>query len=1156
MSNAYQSKNFSFLQPDFTELYSIASQAEQYIYSDPQASMAKQRLFIEMLLHTFFKKQGLRNPGYSLDQMIKSYELEDFISLNFQYKLDSIRSKGNQAVHQNNVTDSDSINSLKITHDIAVAFYVCMITNSDRVKENSDFAQKLIDSYQPYDKTESNSSATSTKKHESLMDEIEQQNQQLKDYVAQLANTNKVIDELTRKQNAKQSRQILDTLVFNEAQTRQYLIDSALFKAGWDIDLVNSQNTDEVSREHLTQYRSDEGAQNCYCDYVLWNDDGMPLAVIEAKKTSVSVQIGKQQAKIYADALQHEFGVRPIIFYSNGFETYIWNDSKNEVPRKIYGLYSKTSLQRIVQQRDNKNALSKTPIDTSIVERSYQIEAIQRVCERFENEKKRKALIVLATGTGKTRIAIALSRRLIQAGWIKNVLFLCDRKELRKQAAASYGEFVNEPVHAIGGVNEETDLANAQIVVATYPAIMSRMDKIDVGFFDLIIADESHRSIYNIYGDIFKHFDALQIGLTATPVEMISRSTTELFGCERHIPTANYPIEQAVADGYLVPYQLVAHTTKFMREGIHADKLTAEQLKQLEDQGYDIADIEFDSKVMDTQVFNKDTNRQVLRNLVDYGIKLADGETLGKSIIFARNIRHAELLHELFCEMYPEKGGNFCRVIHSNYDYADTLISSFKKTDNSSDQITVAISVDMLDTGIDVPSVVNLVFAKPVKSKVKFWQMIGRGTRLCPNLFGEGEDKSRFLIFDHWDNFSYHDMNTDESDIKIAKPISTQKFELLVDLAQTALKHAHIAEFESIVGLIKESIDDLNDDNVSVKEHLKTVHQMRDSRLLTEFTPAVQNTLLNTIAKLMPYRNHKNRASAIAFDMLMMDAQRTVLTHPIAQAGLSAHSVVVAKQLQGLKMQIQQVRTHADIIKQLRDEEFWRVGNLKNDGFSQLESARTALRDIIHLQEKEVHYNPSITLDVSEDESGIVRENKASYLYTIDYEIYKQEVEKTITPLMDRNITLQKIKRGEPVTDEEIDELNKLVHTQNSTLDLDTLQTFYPESSARLDDMLRMIVGYDPDTIADKFESFIRDNHLELNSLQIRFLDLLRQEICRNGYLMAEQVFEAPFANLHQDGIDGVFADSDADKLFTFIRQFNKPVPEPKPAIEISRARA
>src|SRR5699024_6617169 len=263
----------------------------------------------------------------------------------------------------------------------------------------------------------------------------------------------------------------------------------------------------------------------------------------------------------------------------------------------------------------------------------------------------------------------------------------------------------------------------------TYPAIMSRMDKIDVGFFDLIIADESHRSIYNIYGDIFKHFDALQIGLTATPVEMISRSTTELFGCERHIPTANYPIEQAVADGYLVPYQLVAHTTKFMREGIHADKLTAEQLKQLEDQGYDIADIEFDSKVMDTQVFNKDTNRQVLRNLVDYGIKLADGETLGKSIIFARNIHHAELLHELFCEMYPEKGRNFCRVIHSDYDYADTLISAFKKTDNSSDQITVAISVDMLDTGIDVPSVVNLVFAKPVKSKVKFWQMIGRGTR-------------------------------------------------------------------------------------------------------------------------------------------------------------------------------------------------------------------------------------------------------------------------------------------------------------------------------------------------------------------------------------------------------------------------------------------
>lgn len=1156
MPSVYQSENFYFLQSDFTELYSVASQAEQYVYSDPQASIAKQRLFIEMLLIEFFEQQGLEAFEGKLEHLIDSHDLDEYISKNLRLKLHGIRTAGNRAVHQNKAATIDSQSNIKLMHDIAVALYSAILVKRGSIESSIKYGQNLLDSYHPFDKTEANSSATSTKRHELLMAEIEQQNQQLKEHLAEIANKEKAIDELTRKQNAKQSRQILDTLVFNEAQTRKYLIDSALFKAGWDIDLVNNQNTDEVSREYLTQYHSNDGEQNCYCDYVLWNDDGMPLAVIEAKKTSVSAQIGKQQAKIYADALQHEFGVRPIIFYSNGFESYIWNDAKNEVPRKIYGLYSKTSLQRIVQQRDNKNALSKTPIDTNIVERSYQIEAIQRVCERFENEKKRKALIVLATGTGKTRIAIALSRRLIQAGWIKNVLFLCDRKELRKQAASSYVEFVNEPVHAIGGVNEETDLASAQIVVATYPAIMSRMDKIDVGFFDLIIADESHRSIYNIYGDIFKHFDALQIGLTATPVEMISRSTTELFGCERHIPTANYPIEQAVADGYLMPYQLVAHTTKFMREGIHADKLSVEQLKQLEDQGHDIADIEFDSNVMDKQVFNKDTNRQVLRNLVDYGIKLADGETLGKSIVFARNILHAELLHELFCEMYPEKGGNFCRVIHSNYDYADTLISAFKKTDNSGDQITVAISVDMLDTGIDVPSVVNLVFAKPVKSKVKFWQMIGRGTRLCPNLFGEGDDKSRFLIFDHWDNFSYHDMNTDESDIKIAKPISTQKFEFLIDLAQTALKHAHITEFESIVGLIKESIDDLNDDNVSVKEHLKTVHQMRDSRLLTEFTAAVQKTLVNTIAKLMPYRNHKDRASAIAFDMLMMDVQRTVLTHPIAQAGLSAHFVIVAKQLQGLKMQIQQVRTHADIIKRLRDEEFWRVDNLKNDGFSQLESARTALRDIIHLQEKEVHYNPSITLDVSEDESGIVRENKASYLYTIDYEIYKQEVEKTITPLMDRNITLQKIKRGEPVTDEEIDELNKLVHTQNSTLDLETLQTFYPESSARLDDMLRMIVGYDPDTIGDKFESFIRDNHLELNSLQIRFLDLLRQEICRNGYLMAEQVFEAPFANLHQDGIDGVFADTDADKLFTFIRQFNKPVPEPKPAIEISRSRA
>lgn len=760
--------------------------------------------------------------------------------------------------------------------------------------------------------------------------------------------------------------------------------------------------------------------------------------------------------------------------------------------------------------------------------------------------------MVLATGTGKTRVAIALARRMIQAGWIKNVLFLCDRKELRKQAASSFRDFVNEPVHVLG-VDKEIDMISAQIIIGTYPAIMSRMDQIDVGFFDLIIADESHRSIYNIYGDIFKYFDALQVGLTATPVEMISRSTTELFGCDRKIPTANYPIEKAVSDGYLVPYQLVAHTTKFMREGIHRDKLSEDQLRELEEQGYDIADIEFNSDMMDKQVFNKDTNREVLRNLMDYGIKLADGETLGKSIIFARNIRHAELLNELFTEMYPDKGGNFCRVIHSDYDYADSLISAFKLTDGSSDQITIAISVDMLDTGIDVPSVVNLVFAKPVKSKVKFWQMIGRGTRLSPNLFGEGEDKSRFLIFDHWDNFSYHDMNTGETDITLAKPMSTQRFELIVSLAQTALKNAHIAEFEDIIAFIKAEIDDLNDNNVSVKEQLKTVHQMRDIRLLKEFTSAVQKTLISTIAPLMPCRNHKDRASAIAFDMLIMEAQKIVLSYPISQQGLTANFTIISKRLSGLKMQLQQVRIQTDFIKQLRDEAFWTVENLKQNGYDQLETARLALRNIIHLQDKEVYYNPPVILDITEEQADIVRENKVSYLYTVDYEIYKQEVEKTITPLMNRNATLQKIQRGEPVTDEEIDELNKLIHTQNNTLDLATLQDFYPESSARLDDMLRMIVGYDPDTIAEKFELFVKENHLELNSLQMRFLDLLREQICRNGYLLARQLYEAPFNHLHHDGIEGVFADTDAEKLIGFIRQFNKPVATPKPSVEISR---
>ncbi|MEK7528320.1 MAG: DEAD/DEAH box helicase family protein, partial [Patescibacteria group bacterium] len=353
----------------------------------------------------------------------------------------------------------------------------------------------------------------------------------------------------------------------------------------------------------------------------------------------------------------------------------IWDDSQNYPPRQIQGFYSKDSLQYLVHQRNAKVPLDTLSPRSEIVDRLYQLEAIKRVCERFGNGY-RKALLVQATGTGKTRVAIALVDLLIRAGWVKRVLFLCDRKELRKQAKNVFNDFINEPLTIVraGTAKDRTK----RIYLSTYPAMMRIFETFDVGFFDLIIADESHRSIYNRYRDLFVYFDCLQLGLTATPVDFIARNTYRLFDCEDKHPSAYYPLERAVEEEYLVPYEVYTHTTNFLRSGIKYLQLTDEQRQQLEEDGEDPEAFDYEATDVDRQIFNRDTNRAILRNLMENGLREATGQHPGKTIIFARNHKHAILISELFDEMYPQYGGSFCQVI-DNYDpRAEQLIDDFK----------------------------------------------------------------------------------------------------------------------------------------------------------------------------------------------------------------------------------------------------------------------------------------------------------------------------------------------------------------------------------------------------------------------------------------------------------------------------------------------
>ena len=1149
-----ESINFEALRPRWQELADLGAHAEAYAYSDPQSALIKLRCFAEKLVGVVFARYKIPTyPNESFIDRLNNHSFTSVVDQGIVDKLHAIRKVGNRAAHEGAFSTSDPLWLLKEAHILGSWL---LITAGEGTKADLRPFKAPEQIKQP--------SSTELAKHKARLEQalaeleaIKQAELRAQDENARLQQELQAKDKaLAEQQQADAQAQLKlrnqaagNVLDYNEEETRRRMIDKDLYSAGWDVDLLNNGNTEQVSREVKVGGQPTPTGIG-YCDYVLWGDNGKPLAVVEAKRARESSHKGQQQAKLYADALAKEYGQRPVIFYTNGRDITLWNDAQGEAPRKLYGYYAKQSLEYLIRQRSERKNLLRTPIDTGIAGRDYQIEAITRVCERY-NANHRKALVVQATGTGKTRVSIALSKRMIEAGWAKRVLFLCDRTELRKQAGKAYGDFLSEPVYVVGK-SKKSDTTNARIYISTYPGMMNIMENFDVGYFDLIIADESHRSIYNVYGDLFKYFDALQLGLTATPVEMISRSTSQLFGCDYKQPTANYPLEKAIEDRNLVPFKVVAHTTQFLREGIRADKLSDEQIAQLEDQGIDPNTLDFDSKLIDKAIYNKDTNRAILRNLMEKGLRLADGQTLGKSMIFARNIKHAELLYELFNEMYPDyakdSAGNFCRVIHSKYDRAEEMIDDFKLNDGSASQITIAISVDMLDTGIDVPEVLNLVFAKPVKSKVKFWQMVGRGTRLCQGLFGlnpdgSTRDKDRFLIFDHWGNFDYFNLDHEEEEPRPSKSLAQQLFEARLRFAEEALKQGALGDFTNMIGLIKQDIDSLNDNTIAIRDNWRIKEQLANHELLMQFSPATKTALLEQMAPLMQWRNIRGEGEALRFDLDIVNAQYAqLLNRTKPQIKLIEDSRQPIQQKVGsLSMHLNQVRNKADTVARLQQYDFWQPGGTQQGCIQALEEVRQDLRSVIHLRDKSVNPPPAdITpiIDIKEDADLFKTEEVKTNIRTVDYEIYRREVEATLTPLFATNPTLQKIRAGEAITEQELNELNAMVHTSNSRVDLTLLKEFFPDSAAGIDQLLRALIGLDRDAIEAKFSTFLQEHHIHLDSLQQRFISLLKSEICRSGSITVGRLYEAPFSQLHQDGIDGLFKDEQASLIARFVAGF------------------
>jgi type I restriction enzyme R subunit len=1106
-----KSENFEILRPRWPELAELGGFAEAYAHPDPASALVKLRLFAENMTKDIYRDLHLPKPDQpTFVDLLKNPSFSAITPNVVLDKLHALRIHGNKAAHGDQAHTRNALWLLREAYDLARWLHI---------QYGHGTAGSILSFQEPKVGSRDEAVAKGPERRQ-ILEKLAGQEAQMEALLRELdvarkaaATAEKKADEIQAL--AASANASANALEFDEATTRTRLIDSLLASAGWHVG-ATSESTAEVGKEIEVLYQPTASGVG-YADYVLWDDNGNPLAVIEAKKTTVDPERGRHQAKLYADGLEKMHGHRPVIFYTNGFDIWIWDDAQGFPPRKLFGFYSKDSLQYLSNfQRVERRPLDSIEISQAIVNRLYQIEAIKRVCERF-SDKHRKALIVQATGSGKTRVAIALADLLIRAGWVKRVLFLCDRRELRKQAKNAFNDFLSEPISIVSSRIRRD--ASERIFLATYPAMQKVFQSFDVGFFDLVIADESHRSIYNVYGDIFHYFDCHQIALTATPVDFVTKSTFRLFDCEGQLPTANYDLAQAVDEGHLTPFEVFEHTTQFLREGIRLDTLSKEQIEELEEQGEDPAQYDFSSEQVDKVIYNKDTNRAILRNLMENGLRDATGQLPGKSIIFARNHQHAILLRRLFDEMYPQYGGKFCQVIDTYDPRAEQLIDDFKGEGTNND-LTIAISVDMLDTGIDIPEILNLVFAKPVKSPVKFWQMIGRGTRLSADLFGPGRDKKIFRIFDHWGNFERFEMGYRPAQPVQGKSPMQLVFEERLALAELALRESDLPAFDLAIGLVAADIEALPEESIAVREKWKEKRSLSVPSTLRAFAPATVSSLRQDIAPLMQWRNIRGFSDAYALDLLIARMQVALLRRSGQVADLK---IDLMDRLAALQVHLNPVREKAEVIKRVKSDAFWSAVTVQA-----LEEVRAPLREIMHHRERPGGSSalPAKIVDITEDEAGLQYNRRSTSIRSVDMKAYHQIIEAELRKHFERDPTLKKIRTGQPVSEADIRALVSLILTQSPSASRDVLAEFFEATAEPLDFAIRSIIGMDATAVAERFAEFAR-KHPKLTAKQTRFLGLLQNHIARHGSITIERLYEQPFTVVDADGLDGIFERED-----------------------------
>lgn len=1060
--------NFDFLtaDPQFNTFSSVAVAAENTLHIDIDSCVLNCRRAMEFAVKWMYSVDKSLSMPYqdNLLNLMNSEDFRDIVGTDIWRRMDFIRKLGNVAAHGGKkITEAQAELCLENLYVFLDFVAYCYGVNYNE----GSFDRSLL---------ELTPEEALTFVSDSDID------------LAKLIEENKAMkEELTARRAEQQQSYVPKPLDLSEYKTRKIYIDFMLSDAGWhegkdwlnEVELPGMPNKAEVG----------------YADYVLYGDDGKPLAVVEAKRTCVDVSKGRHQAKLYADLLEKQYGRRPVIFLTNGFETRIQDNLYPE--RKCACIYSKRDLEKLFNLQTLRTSLKNVTVDKRIAGRYYQEGAIKAVCDSFGNKNRRKALLVMATGSGKTRTVIALCDVLLQHGWVKNILFLADRNSLVTQAKRSFVNLL--PDLSVTNLCEEKDNYSAHCVFSTYQTMMNCIDSVKdesgklftCGHFDLVICDEAHRSIYNKYRDIFNYFDAPLVGLTATPKDEIDKNTYEVFELENGVPTYGYELAQAVKDGYLVDFMSVETKLKFIEQGIVYDDLSDEDKEAyentFEDENGELPD-KIGSSALNEWIFNEDTIKEVLHVLMTNGLTVDYGQKLAKTIIFAKNHTHAEKILEIFNKQYPHLPG-FAKVIDNYMTYAQSAIDEFSDPKKLPQ---IAISVDMLDTGIDVPEVLNLVFFKKVMSKAKFWQMIGRGTRLCQNLM-DGKDKDKFYIFDFCGNFEFFRMNNGKPTanmIALQGAIFHLKAQIAYKLQDLVYQTNDLIAFrKTLVDDMVRKVRELNKENFAVRQHLKYVELYSSEENYQALS--YEDTLLigQELAPLII--PDEDDAKAVRFDALIYGIELAYLAGKKYGKAISD----LYKKVNGIASvaNIPEIMAQSDLIDKILHTDY-----VENAGINEFEHIRNNLRNLIK-------YIPvvKITYDTNFTDEILSIDWKESELENDDLKNYKAKAEFYVRNHQD-NEAIAKLKSNVPLTAEDIKELEKILWSE-----LGTQEEYEAEYGKKpLGEFVREIVGLDMNAAKEAFSAYLEDTSLD--SRQIYFVNQIVEYIVHNGTMKDLSVLQEP----------------------------------------------